>query len=52
VVAEAHLKPVDIICRQALIETAIVTNAALSAYSIQQELIANDLPATLRLEAP
>ena len=29
--------------RQALIETAIVTNAALSAYSIQQELIANDL---------
>jgi carbonic anhydrase len=44
VVAEAHLKAVDIICRQALIETAIVTNAALSAYSIQQEFIANDLP--------
>ena len=30
--------------RQALIETSIVTNAALSAYSIQQEFIANDLP--------
>ena len=30
--------------RQALIETAIVTNAALSAYSLQQEFIANALP--------
>ena len=30
--------------REALIETAIVTNAALSAYSIQQEFIANSLP--------
>ena len=30
--------------RQALIETAIVTNAALSAYSIQQEFIANHMP--------
>ena len=29
--------------RQALIETAIATNAALSAYSIQKEFIANDL---------
>ena len=30
--------------RQALIEASIVTNAALSAYSIQQEFIAQDLP--------
>ena len=30
--------------RQALIEASIVTNAALSAYSIQQEFIAHDLP--------
>jgi carbonic anhydrase len=29
--------------RQALIETAIATNAALSAYSIQKEFLANDL---------
>jgi carbonic anhydrase len=29
--------------RQALIETAIVTNAALSAHSIQKEFVANDL---------
>jgi len=29
--------------RQALIETAIVTNAALSAYSIQQQFIATEL---------
>ena len=30
--------------RQALIEASIVTNAALSAYSIQQEFIAHELP--------
>ena len=30
--------------RQALIEASIVTNAALSAYSIQQEFISHDLP--------
>jgi carbonic anhydrase len=30
--------------RQALIEASIATNAALSAYSIQQELIAHELP--------
>lgn len=30
--------------RQALIESSIVTNAALSAYSIQQEFVAHDLP--------
>ena len=30
--------------RQALIEVSIVTNAALSAYSIQQEFIAHELP--------
>ena len=30
--------------RQTLIEASIVTNAALSAYSIQQEFIAHDLP--------
>lgn len=30
--------------RQALIEASIVTNAALSAYSIQQEFITHDLP--------
>jgi len=30
--------------RQALIELSIVTNAALSAYSIQQEFVAHDLP--------
>ncbi len=30
--------------RQALIEASIVTNAALSAYSIQQEFVSHDLP--------
>jgi carbonic anhydrase len=30
--------------RKALIEASIVTNAALSAYSIQQEFVASDLP--------
>jgi len=30
--------------RQALIEASIVTNAALSAYSVQQEFITHDLP--------
>jgi carbonic anhydrase len=30
--------------RQALIEASIVTNAALSAYSIQQEFVGHDLP--------
>jgi len=30
--------------RQALIEASVVTNAALSAYSIQQEFITHDLP--------